>query len=64
LSYYEICDKLKTENYSRIWNTEQMVPYLHNDDEWIGYEDKESIVIKVIICIAQNKEKKLNIKKK
>ncbi len=41
-----------------------MVPYLHNDDEWIGYEDKESIVIKVIICIAQNKEKKLNIKKK
>jgi hypothetical protein len=63
LSYYEICDKLKSENYTRVWNTEQIVPYLHNSEEWIGYEDKESLIAKVNILIYLERKKKKQIKK-
>jgi chitinase len=48
LSYYEICDKLTNSGWTRVWSDEQSVPYAHGQNEWVGYDDVESLKIKVI----------------
>ena len=54
LAYYEICEKLQVKNWRYVWNEEQQVPYAHSNEasthgslEWIGFDDVESIGIKV-----------------
>lgn len=47
LAYYEICQKLQ-QGWTRVWNEEQKVPYAYNGNEWVGYEDVESLNQKVI----------------
>jgi chitinase len=45
---FEICNSIKSEtNWTRQWSSEQMVPYMYNNYQWIGYDDQESIKIKV-----------------
>ena len=53
LAYYEICEKLQA-NWRYVWNEEQKVPYAHSNEasthgslEWIGFDDVESIGVKV-----------------
>lgn len=42
LAYYEICDMLLSgANY--IWDNEMKVPYLVQDDQWVGFDDERSI---------------------
>jgi chitinase len=48
LAYYEVCKNLK-DNWNREWNDEQKVPYAFKDDQWVGYDDTESIKLKVNI---------------
>ena len=47
MSYYEICDKILNEGWKREWSEEQKVPYAYNNYEWVGYDDVESLKIKV-----------------
>ncbi|XP_053406596.1 probable chitinase 10 [Mercenaria mercenaria] len=47
LAYYEICDML-SKGAKRYWEPEQMVPYLVSGDQWVGYDDEESIEIKLM----------------
>jgi chitinase len=42
LSYYEICQKL-AQGWKRGYSLEQRVPYADNGNEWIGYDDVQSI---------------------
>lgn len=46
LSYYEICDLL-AKGAIRIFDSQQSVPYLVLGNQWCGYEDVESIDIKL-----------------
>jgi len=42
LAYYEICQMLqKGANY--IWDQEMKVPYLVQDDQWVGFDDERAI---------------------
>lgn len=46
LSYFELCQKLMT-NGKRVYIPEQKVPYMVKEDQWVGYEDQESVATKV-----------------
>ena len=46
LSYYEMCENLG-KDWVRVWNDEQKIPYVHNNTDWVSYDDLESIKIKV-----------------
>ncbi|CAG2218681.1 E3.2.1.14 [Mytilus edulis] len=46
MAYYEICELLKTGG-TRHYLADQMVPYVVKGSQWIGYEDVDSIKIKV-----------------
>ena len=43
---FQICHNL-ANGWKRIWNDEQKVPYAYNGDQWVGYDDLESLEIKV-----------------
>ncbi|XP_064646402.1 chitotriosidase-1-like [Lineus longissimus] len=46
LSYYEACDMLKTGG-QHYYNDEQEVPYVVKGDQWLGYDDPNSLTNKV-----------------
>jgi chitinase len=48
LSYgLEICKYLEKENWTRVWSREHQVPFAYKQNQWVGYDDEESINIKV-----------------
>jgi chitinase len=48
LSYgLEICKYLKNGNWTRGWSKEHQTPYAYKGDQWVGYDDEESIRAKV-----------------
>lgn len=44
---YEICTQIATAD-KFLNDTEQEVPYLVKDDQWMGFDDESSLRIKVI----------------
>ncbi|CAL8367373.1 unnamed protein product [Lota lota] len=44
-AYYEICTFLNGGNFN--WIDEQMVPYATKGNEWVGFDNKQSIGLKV-----------------
>ena len=52
LSYFEICDKLINKGWTRTWSNEQSVPYAYGENQWVGYDDVQSLAIKVIFAWA------------
>ncbi|GAB1603148.1 acidic mammalian chitinase-like isoform X1 [Argonauta hians] len=46
LSYYEICQLIKSGGAKTYWIEDQKVPYLVMNDQWIGYDDAQSLTIK------------------
>ena len=48
LSYgFEICKYIKEDNWTRGWSPEHQVPFAWKSNQWVGYDDEESIAIKV-----------------
>ncbi|CAG9760168.1 unnamed protein product [Ceutorhynchus assimilis] len=47
LAYFEICDMVVNEGWSRSEDQDGS-PYIVNGDQWIGYDDEESIKRKVL----------------
>ncbi|EDS41587.1 brain chitinase and chia [Culex quinquefasciatus] len=43
LAYYEICPYFSNEKWIRYWNKNQKIPFGVIGDQWIGYDDIESI---------------------
>ncbi|XP_014674090.1 PREDICTED: chitinase-3-like protein 2 [Priapulus caudatus] len=43
MAYYEVCDKLRNGSSTRVFDTEQQVPYAFSDSAWTGYDDTVSI---------------------
>lgn len=48
LGYFEICDKILNEGWTRMAD-ESGAPYIVNGDQWVGYDDAQSINKKVRI---------------
>ena len=46
LSYYEICNLMTNDGWTKEWNDEQKIPYAFKDDQWVGFDDPESIRLK------------------
>jgi len=47
MSYYEICLRLKTGNWTQKYDEHGRVPYTYFGNNWIGYEDADSLKIKM-----------------
>lgn len=43
LSYYETCDLLMEDGWTIKRDSEAKVPYAYRDNQWIGYDDMESV---------------------
>ncbi|XP_013402309.1 chitotriosidase-1 [Lingula anatina] len=46
LSYYEICEMLNNGATS-VWHNEHQVPYAYKGDQWVGYDNPQSLKLKV-----------------
>lgn len=42
LGFDEIC----MNRWTRVWEPEQQVPYAYNGDQWVGYDDVQSVQVK------------------
>ncbi|KPJ08355.1 putative chitinase 3 [Papilio machaon] len=47
MSYYEICDFLREDNTTLVWDNEQMVPFAYREDQWVGFDDERSLKTKM-----------------
>ncbi|KAL8594956.1 hypothetical protein ACOMHN_038753 [Nucella lapillus] len=47
MSYYEVCENLAQNGWNRVWIQDQKVPYAYGGDQWVGYDDPDSVRIKV-----------------
>ena len=50
LAYHEICKN----NWQRVWSQSQQVPYKYSGNQWVGYDDIESVSIKAKYSNSQN----------
>lgn len=46
-AYFEVCENVLKEGWTREWDDMGKCPYAYKDDQWVGYEDEESIAIKM-----------------
>ncbi|XP_064455066.1 uncharacterized protein LOC135366324 [Ornithodoros turicata] len=53
-AYYEICEKVLDGIATREFDDEGKCPYAYYEDQWIGYEDEESVGMKVDFVIKEN----------
>lgn len=47
LAYFEICPLVKSENWTREFDSTGKVPYAYKGEQWVGYEDEESVAVKM-----------------
>nr|BAS18737.1 chitinase [Eisenia fetida] len=47
LSYYEVCSFLKNPGAVRVYSNEIQAPYAYNGDQWVGYDDAQSLQAKI-----------------
>ncbi|XP_076050470.1 LOW QUALITY PROTEIN: endochitinase-like [Oratosquilla oratoria] len=48
LAYFEICSMMiEDTNWSKCYDDIGLVPYTHNGDQWVGYEDPDSLKLKM-----------------
>ena len=47
LAYYEICPEVNSKNWTKEFDSIGKVPYAFHQDQWVGYEDENSIGIKM-----------------
>lgn len=54
LGYNEICQFVRNRRWTRVWEPLQMVPYAYYGNQWVGYDDTESIRHKLQYVIVNN----------
>ena len=47
LSYYEICQNVRSNGWTEVWLDEGKVPYAYGDGDWVGFDNVYSIIYKV-----------------
>lgn len=54
LGYNEVCRLVRTHGWTRVWESTQNVPYAYLGNQWVGYDDLESIRYKLNFIISRN----------
>ncbi|CAF0725854.1 unnamed protein product [Didymodactylos carnosus] len=54
LAYYEICDLIANQKWKNEWSSDQEIPYAYKDDQWVGYDNVESIRKKSLYVAERN----------
>ncbi|XP_067686963.1 chitinase-3-like protein 2 [Haliotis asinina] len=54
LAFYEVCEMLDKGEASYAWDDLQKVPYIYNNDTWVGYDDERSVAVKTEWMIQKN----------
>ncbi|KAG4076517.1 hypothetical protein HA402_011333 [Bradysia odoriphaga] len=54
LSHLEICEKLKSSGWTTVFDDKQKNPYSYNGNQWIGYDNTQSVQIKAEYAVARN----------
>ena len=54
MSYYEICEKIRQQNWTYVFNDEQKVPYAYKGTEWVGFDNIKSIRLKTQYMMDNN----------
>lgn len=49
LYYREICQYLKQNEWTEHWDPISMVPYMHKGNQWVGFDNEQSLALKVSI---------------
>ncbi|XP_055346364.1 uncharacterized protein LOC129593893 [Paramacrobiotus metropolitanus] len=49
LSYFEVCSLLMDKTWTVVIDPEERTPYAYKEDQWIGYDDIDSIIKKTVI---------------
>lgn len=47
LAYYEVCFDMIDKSATTVWDDEQKSNYAYLGDQWVGYDDPRSVVVKV-----------------
>ncbi len=42
----QVCDKV-SHDWNYVWIEEQKAPYAYRDDQWVGFDDRNSVKYKV-----------------
>ena len=45
--FNQICLLMKNSSWSKVWDEERRVPYIHLEEQWISYDDRQSVREKV-----------------
>uniref|UniRef100_A0A1A9V627 chitinase n=1 Tax=Glossina austeni TaxID=7395 RepID=A0A1A9V627_GLOAU len=56
IGYNELCELFQKEpdQWHLDWDEQQMVPYAYHDNQWVGYENEESIALKADYIMAED----------
>lgn len=54
LAYYEICEDIRNKGWTEVWDREGQVPYAYGGDQWVGYDNVQSIEYKVQLAQHYN----------
>jgi chitinase len=54
LGYNEICTNIINNGWAREWQSVQKVPYAYKGDQWVGYDDIESVFSKIMYININN----------
>lgn len=54
LSYMEVCQRVYQRGWTRRWESTQKVPFASSGNQWVGYDDLESINYKLDFIIREN----------
>lgn len=52
IGYNELCEKLKSNQLTIQRDSTQQVPYAYSGNQWISYDDAESVASKVKLAIS------------
>lgn len=49
---FQICQYLNAGNWTRVWDDTKAATYAINGDQWVGYDDLDSLAAKVWIWLG------------
>nr|CAD7256216.1 unnamed protein product [Timema shepardi]CAD7574969.1 unnamed protein product [Timema californicum] len=52
LGFNELCEKFSAGGWTIVWDDEQKTPYAYSGNQWVGYDNVESIKIKSEYIVA------------
>lgn len=51
IGYNELCEKQKANHWLNQWDAQQKVPYTQSENQWISYDNEESVGLKTKLAL-------------